>query len=76
MLPHFFHDHGAAAGGQHSGDGRDESNGRGGEVDGGQGLHANEVGDEQPVHHGVESVEHRHDDGGEGKTQNVFACDR
>ena len=70
-LPHLFHYHGAAAGGQHPGHRRDEPDGRGREVDGRQGGGADEVGDKQAVHHGVERVEHRHDDGGKNKAQDV-----
>ena len=74
-LPHLLHHHGAAAGGQHPGHRRNQGNGRDGQVDGGQGLHADQVGDEQPVHHGIEGVEHRHHNGREGKAQDVFAHD-
>ena len=56
--------------------GCNQGDGRGGEVDGGQGLHSDQVGDKQPVHHGVKGVEHRHHDGGEGEAQDVSACDR
>ena len=43
-LAHLPHDHRAAAGGQQTGYRCNETNGRGGEIDGGQGVRANEIG--------------------------------
>ena len=74
VLAHLLHDHRAAAGCQHCRDGSHQLYDRSGQVDGGQRVRADQIGHEQPVHHGVEGHKNRHCDGRNGEFENILPC--
>ena len=71
-FPHEFADHSTAAGGKHNANGKKQTDDGVGDIDSRKGVGPHKAGHKKAIDDGVKRKEHHHDDGWQGKEQELF----